>query len=296
MPAKRSRTENWRRSLDQLHQRQGALEITLPRYLHDPDHPRADHEQHDVIWRVRVMDLTDDAIVVERPSVLGRTIDLAEGLDLVAIIAIGQNRWMFQTRIVEKRRLDIGHDRQLTCLALEMPESVERCQRRNFYRVSTVGLQLPVVECHPLLDPASAAPAEAANRSEIERMLDHQIAGRIGDDDPPAYLPEVGPGFEATMMNLGGGGIGLIVDHNDRSVFDSHHLFWLLIPLRPHIPLPIAVTARARHTHVDSTQQLYVGLSFEFGYNPAHERFVVDQVCRYVAHVQREQLARLSSA
>jgi c-di-GMP-binding flagellar brake protein YcgR len=298
VPAKRSRTENWRRSLAQLNERQGSLEITLPRYIHgtnDPD--EASGRGQDVIWRVRVMALDDGAIVVERPSMLGRTIELADGLELVAIIAIGQNRWMFETRVMERRDVEVSRDRLLTCLALEMPESVERCQRRNFYRVSTVGLTLPIVECRPLLDPASAAPAEAANRVEIERMIDCQIAGRIGaDEEHETLLPEVGPGFQATMMNLGGGGIGLVVEREDRPTFDTHHLFWLNIPLRPYLQIPVAVTARARHTHVDSAQQLYVGLSFEFGYNPAHERFVMDQVCRYVAHIQREQLARLSSA
>jgi c-di-GMP-binding flagellar brake protein YcgR len=177
-----------------------------------------------------------------------------------------------------------------------MPDRVERCQRRNFYRVSTVGLTLPRVECYTLLDPLSAVDAEIANRLEIERLIDTPIAGRIGETTDEPRTPVVGPLFDTTLVNIGGGGVGLIVSPADRASFESHRVFWLRIPLEPHVPAPLSVTARLRHTHIDSSQRLYAGLQFDFSANPPHEKFVVDQVCRYVAQVQREQLARQTSA
>lgn len=289
MPAARSRTENWRRSLQNLHQRGGALEITLPRVV-ATQRPDDEDAASDLIWRVRILDLSDTEVLVEEPMVLGRAIPLAEGLEVVGIIALGQNRWMFRSAILERvsyRERSNTH----TALRLSLPDRVERCQRRNFYRVSTIGLNLPRVECYPLLDPLSAIDAEIANRVDIESVIDTPIAGRVGPAEDP-QVPLVGDALDTTLMNVGGGGVGLIVTPTDRTAFERHRLFWLRIPLEPYISIPIAVSARLRHTHIDSSQRLYAGLQFDFSHNPSHERFVVDQVCRYVAHIQREQLAR----
>ena len=53
---------------------------------------------------------------------------------------------------------------------------------------------------------------------------------------------------------------------------------------------PIAITARLAHTHIDSGQNLYAGMAFEFHFNPAHKQFVVEQICRYVTVLQSDQL------
>ncbi len=296
MPASRSRTENWRRSLVNLRDRNGALEITLPRNFDGAGGGFEDGTAiRDLIWRVRILDLSDEEILVEEPMVLGHAIHIEDGREIVAIIAVGQNRWMFRTTILGRHPCRLNPTTEVTALRLAMPSRVERCQRRNFYRVSTVGLTLPRVECYPLLDPKSAVDAEIANRLDIEGLTDTPIAGRIGPEQPPE-TPVVGPLLGSTLVNIGGGGVGLIISPTDRAAFESHRTFWLRIPLEPFIPAPLAVTARLRHTHIDSSQRLYAGLQFDFSCNPPHEKFVVDQVCRYVAQVQREQLARQNSA
>src|SRR6185295_2403310 len=100
------------------------------------------------IWRVPVVGLTEDEILVERPLALGKAIDLQVGARLIVAMTIGQNRWMFRTTT-----LPAGTGRP--CIHLAMPTQVERCQRRNFYRISTTEITLPRVECWPLLEPAS---------------------------------------------------------------------------------------------------------------------------------------------
>jgi c-di-GMP-binding flagellar brake protein YcgR len=299
VPAVRSRTENWRRSLNQIHERGGALEITLPRYVNVDDEGNAviadtqgddDGGAKNIIWRVRILELTDDAIVVEEPSAMGQTFELQSGIQLVAIIAIGQNRWMFKTTNRGKTRVGTGARQQLTGLRLDMPSDVERCQRRNFYRVSTVGLELPTVEMYPLLDPTTTELAETASREEILAIIDRGSAGRISPDKP--ILPDVGPPITAKLLNIGGGGVGLILDPEDAGSIGTNPNYWLRIALPPHIPMPLAVSARLRHTHIDSEHRTYAGFAFDFSYNPKHQKFVVDQLCRYVALLQREQLKR----
>ncbi|GAB4548763.1 MAG: hypothetical protein Tsb0013_09590 [Phycisphaerales bacterium] len=302
MPASRSRTTNWRRSLEQIHERGGCLEITLARYLGDDEQNMgalADQGggARDIVWRVRILSLSDEEIVLEEPVVLGRTIDIEAGSELACIIAVGQNRWMFKSKMLGKSPVKLSGARPVTGLRVHMPEKVERCQRREFYRVNSVGVRLPEVICYPMRDPATAIAAEAANRQEFIRRLDTPIAGNIKDDDPDSFtLPEVGPPFAAKMMNIGGGGVGLVVQPEDHACLETARFLWLRIDLRPDMPAPLCVCARARHTHIDSTQSVYAGLSFEFGSRAEHREFVVDQICKYVAQIQRDQLARQRQA
>lgn len=293
MPATRSRNENWRTSLEQILERNGSLEITLPRYVDGT--LDGEPAPQNVIWRVRILALSDDEIVVEEPMALGHTFHLEDGIDLVAIIAIGQNRWMFRTKNLGRAPVALNGRVRVTGLRLVMPKDVERCQRRNFYRVSTVGLTLATVECFPVLDQDTVEVAEAANRVQIEdASTSPPVAGRIGKPVDAGVMPTVGPMVRASLMNIGGGGVGLIFEPEDRASLESNKLYWLRLRLQPHIPAPLCVAARIRHTHIDSAQRVYAGLMFEFGGQSVHQKFVVEQLCRYVAQVQREQLKRQS--
>ncbi|TVQ30113.1 MAG: hypothetical protein EA376_13975 [Phycisphaeraceae bacterium] len=299
MPASRSRTEHWRRSLEQIKERNGALEITLPRYFADgkPEGSEDDSIGQNLIWRVRIIGLSETEIHVEQPSTLGQTIALEEGIDLIGVLAIGQNRWMFETRNLGRARARLNAEKDIVVLRLQMPTHVERCQRRSFYRISTVGLVLPKVECWSVLDQNSLGAAEASNQTRITMLEDEQVVGRINNGHAEGMLaPEVGPGFMARLVNIGGGGLGLVVDPSNAKGLEARKLYWLAVDLRPQIPAPLGVAARLAHTHIDSEQRVYAGFAFEFSHNPGHKRFVVDRICKYVTLLQREQLRRRAEA
>lgn len=279
MPASRSRTERWRDCLHQIYERGGGLELSLAR---DGDESA---RGADLVWRVRILGVTDDDITVEAPNAMGKSIVLDRLTPLVVAMSIGQNRWMFKTTVVELDHMCLGRGAvEHTVLKLQMPEHVERCSRRSFYRISTAALRLPEVECWPLRDPATAIAPEMANRALIIDLENQDISGiniqrRL---EQPTMLPEVGPSFRAKLLNVGGGGAGLMVDRSDAPGLDCVRSLWLRIDLRPEIPAPIAVTARCVHTHIDSSQNTYAGLAFDFGFNPGHREFVVSQIARYV--------------
>jgi c-di-GMP-binding flagellar brake protein YcgR len=239
----------------------------------------------DLVWRVRVLSLSESEIVVEQPSAAGTWIDLQSGVNLVAGMSIGQNRWMFHTRVLGP---GARHPR---ALRLAMPDNVERCQRRNFLRISTAELSLPLVECWPLLDPTTVIAAEVANRDQFEG---HPASGPVSNE--PMLLPEVGPRFTARLMNFGGGGAGLIVAPGDSAAVDRARLYWIRIHLMPHLPAPLGITARLVHTHIDSTQSVYAGLAFEWSFNPAHKDFVIEQVSRCSKSMQAAQASRKRAA
>jgi c-di-GMP-binding flagellar brake protein YcgR len=295
VPASRSRTERWRDCLRQVHERDGALEVSIPTARPQAPDAQAGWPPADLIWRVRILSLSETEILVEQPSAAGAFIDLQSGVRLIAVMAIGQNRWMFHTRVLGPGSGG-GRTGPTRTVRLAMPTTVERCQRRNFFRISTAELSLPLVECWSLLDPTSVGPAEVANRAHILELLDSGPAAAAKPADEPVILPEVGPKFAARLMNIGGGGAGLILNPSESQAIDRARLYWMRVHLMPHIPAPIGITARLVHTHVDSTQSVYVGMAFEWSFNAAHRDFVVEQICRCVSAIQREQAIQIRTA
>ncbi|RMH30339.1 MAG: hypothetical protein D6693_00605 [Planctomycetota bacterium] len=293
MPASRSRTENWRRTLQQVCERNGGIEIAIPR-PGDAAWPNAS-EQDDaavnLIWRVRLLAVGNDELVIETPSTLGERIDLRDGLHLIVVFSLGQNRWMFRTRTLGRLRWKLNHHHAVGAVRLRAPERVERCQRRQFYRVSTVGLMLPRADAAPLLNTSSAIAAEKAVQTRIEILREGAVAGYVGFE-PPILLPEVGPAARALLVNVGGGGAGLMAEGDAAGVFDQHRLFWVTLHLMPHLPAPLSVVCRLAHVRIDSEQRRYLGMSFEFGHHPDYKQFVVDTLCHTVNEIQRQQLRR----
>ncbi len=286
MPANRSRTIEWRRCLQQLAQRQGGLEIAVSR-----DYAQGEDGRH-LVWRVKLLQLTDEAMIVERPMTLGQTIRLELGIQMVVILSIGQNRWMFNT--VNLGETTHQTDRHTTVAAnrLSLPVSVERCQRRNYYRVDTASLNLPEVDVWPLLDAKSVLIAERMNELEFEAAqpgAEIQPSEGANSFDAEALMPDVGLKHPAILLNLGGGGIGLRFRQEDAQILSRHKLFWLRFRLPPELTTPICATAKLIHNHMELSQYTYAGMAFDFSFNPAHQRFVVNQICRYIAVQQQAQ-------
>ncbi len=291
MPANRSRTSGWRRCLHQIHQRNGAIEIALARQYLD------DQCGNHLIWRVRLLQIKEGELLVEQPIALGQEVPLESEVELVAIIAIGQNRWMFQSRNLGTMQFENQNGRSVTAIRLQLPDEVQRCQRRNFYRSATAGLHLPEVELWPLLDPKSVVLAERANELEYEASLEdsQQTESTPFDLNEEEVMPEVGPQFTATMLNIGGGGVGVRVKPSDTATVTRHKLFWVRIKLPPELTVPVCTSTKLVHTHLDSSQHVYAGLAFDFTFNPAHERFVGNQICRFIALQQRAMMQQEQS-
>ncbi len=288
MPARRSRTQQWHRCLEEILERNGTLEIAIAREFRD-DAPRRSH----LIWRVRLLALTDTHIVVEQPVALGRTVELSPHIELVAVLAIGQNRWMFRTRTESKLQLAGRDGRPVAALRLRLPEHVERCQRRHHYRVQTASLSLPDVELWPLLDPKSVLLAERLNELQYHRSQNEttDVSDRAIESLPSeTVMPEVGPQLKASLLNLGGGGVGLQVRPADAAAIGRHKLYWMRFMLLPELTTPICATGKLVHTHVESSQDVYAGLAFDFSFNPGHQQVVLEQICRYIALQQRAQM------
>ena len=303
MPANRSRTLEWRRCLKQVHERGGSLEIAVAHARAADAHPD-DIVQSHLVWRVRILNLTDSEILIEQPTTLGQVIEIDRGTTLLAILSIGQNRWMFDSSCLgtlvvpgaERRNGASSGGGGIPALRLSLPEAVQRCQRRNHYRLDTP-LSLPRIDIWPLLDPRSVVPAERAHEIQFEIDMG-RLAGQLDSlrMDFESVMPEVGPKFAGTLLNLGGGGMGVRVEPNDASTLNRNKVFWLRFSLPPALKTPVCASAKIVHTHMESTHDTYAGMAFDFSFNPSHQKFVVDQICRYIALQQREQMQQVAAA
>lgn len=289
MPANRSRTAGWRQCLEQIKRRGGSIELAIAR-----PGMEGGGVSGDLLVRCRVLSLRDDAIHVEAPVALGRTIEIPEGVELVAMMAVGQNRWMFRTRCLQWHSPEGRADARAE-IDLAIPDRVERCQRRRDYRVETASLDLPAVQLWPLLDPTTVVLAERVNEAEFLRELDGSESPlcRIGDEDiDEEILPEVGPALPARLVNLGGGGVGLTVEDAYAASLGRRSLFWMRFGLPPMLNTPVCATARLVHSHMQSDRQTYAGMTFDFSANPAHKRVVVRQILQAIACQQKLQMSR----
>jgi hypothetical protein len=278
VPANRSRTTHWRRCLEQVHERGGAIEIAVAR---DSEDAAGDAGEH-LVWRVRVLALSADEIVVEQPVALGQTVPLAEDVQLVAMISVGQNRWRFDTVNLGSADPDRSRRSAPAAVRLRMPTSVKRCSRRRHERLGANDIGLPKVDIWPLLDPRSVVLAERASQLRFEKR------GADANDDT-GLMPEVGPKFNATLVNLGGGGVGLHVPPEHAQAVARHKLFWIQLSDPPELEVPICASAKLVHTHLQSDQNVYAGLAFDFTFNAPHQHVVATQICDFVETQQRLQ-------
>ncbi|MEQ8317901.1 MAG: PilZ domain-containing protein [Phycisphaerales bacterium] len=279
MNTNRSRTERWRDCLCQIRDRGGSLEVSV-----DVGDSSA-VGMANLVWRVRLLGIDDERLVLEQPVALGQTMRLEPGLGLIVGMSIGQNRWMFRTRSIEP---SAGDMRGL--LHVAAPTLVERCLRRNFYRASTAGFSLPLVQGWRLVDAETSVAAEVASRIPFEDGAPTGSSG--GLEAPVALMPEVAGAFQGQLVNVGGGGAGLLVPPASRPSFDSSGRYWLRLSLGSDMPGPLAVTARCVHQHLDSSQNLHLGFAFDFSLHAEHRDFIVRQITGYVARVTGMQRAR----
>ncbi|MCE9619295.1 MAG: flagellar brake protein [Planctomycetes bacterium] len=275
MSATRSRNTDWKKSLQQVLDRQRMLELAVER------EPGAD-EGVDIIWRSQMLALHDNMIEVESPSAIGRTIKLREGVKLNAAFVVGQNRFAFRTSILPKP----PHFPHSLSLFLAQPESIERCHRKHD-RFDLQGLQLPKATLWTLTDPRSVSLAERANELAFEAVSRGENA--VPDADH-SMMPELGAPIEGTLMNVSGGGVGIQFAPSEAAAISRNRSFWIRIAMGKANPVPIVCRGKLLHTHIDSMQNTYAGIVFDFSFNPAHQKTVAAQIALYVERVQAKKI------
>lgn len=272
--------------MEEIHARGGSIDIAIAR--DDEDEPT-----QQLVWRVSLLGLSADELVVEEPATLGTPIKLRDGVELVGIMSVGQNRWTFQTENIGRTETALNAHRTVRAYRLRMPTRVSRTQRRDYFRLGVAGLDLPSVQMWPLNDPKSVVMAERL-MDEASRAVQRGESPEVPDITGPSIRPDLGPGIVGTLLNVGGGGIGVRIPPEHSQIANRNRVFWMRLDLPGANAIPILATAKLVHTHLQTDHSIYGGMSFDFSHNPEHKRIVVDEICRFVVQQQRFQLQRRS--
>jgi hypothetical protein len=236
-------------------------------------------------WRVRMLSLERDALIVERPRIAGAPVSIAPGTMVEGVITDGSRRWSFISRVIDQVRQSLNGEQVVAGVRLSIPTRVQESQRRDYYRVSVAGIDLPPVKMSVLHDSDAVLAYQKYNR------LIHRLAGRTsGMKVVVPALPATGEAMTATAIDVSGGGLCLAAESSAEAMLVALPQLWVEFNV-PGAFGPIFSSARPAHWHHDG-RRLVVGLCFNFDRDRDHADFIGDIVCRFAAEQQRKLLRK----
>lgn len=246
----------WEETLKELNQRDGALELSG--LSHDPA------QGVPPVFRVRLLAFGPGGLIVDRPGHAEEAHYFQPQAVVRLLAVIGQNRWELITTVDSRVKFRMNETTVVPALKLAPPHEVQSVQRREYFRVSTAGVELPGVHLKPLLgaiDPAFVGPSPAV------------------------------PPFKARLLNIGGGGLGAECPQGPSKLIHYASRFNCTLDL-PSLSKPLVVPATLVHLAPQPQGTCYLGLRFDpQGQVQANQ--CTDQVCQFTTWLQRQQLQRL---
>jgi hypothetical protein len=234
---------------------------------------------------VRVFAVEPDGVIVERPWSITQEVEIRPGQVLDGLMVDGLRRWTFTCRVEQTLRHALNEKKHVICLRLSRPVDVADGQRRDYFRVDTAGAELPAARLWHLMDHEGCAEYEHYCR------LRHRACPAERDDivQPPA--PPIGDDFSTMVMDISAGGLGVLVKRDIEWLLPTAPLLWTKITL-PDVEDPLFAVTRLAHWHEESAELIRLGLCFSFDHNPGYRGFFIEQLCRFSAEYQRQQLQR----
>jgi c-di-GMP-binding flagellar brake protein YcgR len=207
----------------------------------------------------RMLGLDDTQMVVEEPSGQAAADMLQPGAPVMLYIAEGDDRWEFETHVLETTRFALNASVRVQALRLAPPRTVGKAQRRDFYRVDTAG----AVD-EPVQITVSIPHAQGESAEIIE--------------------------LEGRLVNIGGGGMGMTVNEiAARRMLRADKIHCrVALPTLNH---PLELNVRVAHSQQQARDIHYMGLQFVFQ-RPAARDQVADKLCYFAAWLQRQRLNR----
>jgi c-di-GMP-binding flagellar brake protein YcgR len=207
----------------------------------------------------RMLGLDQTQMVIEEPSGNVAAEMLQPGAPVMLYIVEGDDRWEFETHVLETTRFALNASVRVQALRLASPKSASKAQRRDFYRVNTAG----VVD-----QPVQVTAAIPHSQGDTEEIIE----------------------LEGRLVNIGGGGMGLTVNENAARRMLRAKKIHCRVTL-PTLNHPLEVNVRVAHSQQEARDIHYMGLQFVFQ-RPAARDQVADKLCYFAAWLQRQRLNR----
>lgn len=264
----------WFETVDEVVRHDGSISIQpdlLDREIADGQQVRE--------FRVRLLDVSDNGWVIDRPFARAGEVGLKPGTAVTGVIGQGTTRYAFRSKVRSTGLTNLNDQQRIAVVNLTPPTHVQVVQRRKFFRVETASNDLPPIKVFPIEDLATVADAEC--------NLQFQLRG--GEASGPTR-PNVGEPLFATAMDISGNGVAIALDAGDRPIVSDASLLWLELSL-PTGDYPIGVAVKP--VRIDPRgKEIAVGCAFQFLFSKDHQKLVTDEICAFAAHQQRKLLQR----
>jgi len=260
---------DWSALVDDAVRRNGVIELQIV----------GDDGERSTTARARLLRIDDNGEwLLEKPfSAHGPS--FPTNARVVGVIGSGARRLGFHAKVKAVELCRLNREKHIPALRLTEPHTIHSAQRRAYYRVSAVGVDLPTVKLWPLSDPARAVVAEKANQ-----------ARHLGDDADAPH-PAADDLVTGAIFDISGNGLSLMIEPNHLPTLNASKRFWTELRL-PGDPQPIQFVLKRIRLNHEPNSPVLAAFTFDFQHNPPHQRFVTDLVCRFTTAQQRAQLQR----
>jgi c-di-GMP-binding flagellar brake protein YcgR len=206
-------------------------------------------------WRCRMLAFDGERIVLQRPEPPEAIRYLRSG-EPVAVGIVDENyRWLLLTHVRGMSHYQLNDKTRVPAVVIEHPHTVRSGQRREFYRVPAVGCDVDSIVMLP--------------------------DGADADSDAKS--------FNATLVNVSGGGIGVSAPSNvgSRVALDDAYVCRIMLPM---LKFPLMIPVQIKRIDETERGRYYLGLQFNFAEDEPGAQRLIDEICRFAAHLQRIQI------
>jgi len=212
--------------------------------------------------RTRLLTLDGEHVYVDRPQSTGKAVLLQQDQRLVIHFALGGSRYAFRSRVVRSDcRVRLNASQQVVGIAIALPSEVREEQRRSDFRLSLAGQGAVVAMVHRgCRDCGGSAPID------VQR-------------------------FDARLVNLSAGGVGLLVAAEDTKEWQARDTFFISLCL-PEVEDELQMMMELRHCRsTDNGLSTVAGFSF-FSWPLVPMQAYERDIRRFIATEQRRQIRR----
>lgn len=198
----------------------------------------------------------DESLVVALPATAEEAQPLRRAAALDVVTLSGGQRWVGRCRVLGPVYHQLNDQRRVLALRLGPAEHVRSAQRREFFRAETAAIDMAPVRLTQV-EPKPDDPAEP---------------------------------FEARLLNLSGGGIGIRLERSSADMICGGRRFACHFQL-PADTEPIDVQVSLVHVEQAHERALYLGMAFDFA-SETQRRRIQDQIVRFTTELERKRLQR----
>jgi len=206
-------------------------------------------------WRCRMLGFDGERIVVQRPDPPEAVRYLRSGEPVAVGIVDDNYRWLLLTHVRGMSHFQLNDKTRVAAVVIEHPHTVRSGQRREYYRVPAVGCHVDSVVMLPDSDDANG---EARS-------------------------------FNATLVNVSGGGIAVSAPPNvgRKLAIGDEYICRIILPM---LTFPLMVPVAIKRIDETERGRYYLGLQFNFTEDEPGAQRLIDEICRFAAHLQRIQI------